>query len=216
MKDRTDGQPVEGHDAWLVRYWSTQESAKTREKLRIGLIWGVCHVHTPVDQAEHEFDTYIRTGDLPQGTHLVEFKARAIASAEHYAANVDVNAFNAGDTYTKIHDVVANVWGLGPVKATFALTSAGFLDVACLDTHIIDMRLLPALGPEWHKARITGYWNSANKSVKTAVNRYLEMVHVAYGTVDGSGILQWADYAKTVDAFAVNGHAVFFNVIESV
>lgn len=180
---------------WETYWQAARETPGDKERLRRSLIWGICHIHTGVKAAENEFERYINTGQRPRIWPTI--KGRAIDDIDAYVAGLDFDRWLALPVKARLEDIVRHVHGLGYVKAAFGLTSGGFADIACIDTHIGKHRL-------GYAGRVPTY---------RTVDRYLEDVKRAYGKVRGSGKAQWTDYARLVPAFARDGHRVFFAAI---
>lgn len=203
-------------DVWEQRYNAVREQAPSLERLRLGLIWALCHVHTPVSQAEHEFASYVWDGALPDGTMLPDHKHKGIESVNAYVMGLDFEWWLSLSDVERVTDVVRHVWGLGAPKATFGLTSAGYADIACLDTHIIDYRLVPLITERdiaRARKRLLNSWRTNMGRATQGVQRYVAAVTRAYGMVAGSGREQWRDYAILHADFARDGHAVFFEAV---
>lgn len=192
---------------WRDNWQGVRDGPLTLESLRLGLIWALCHVHTPVSQAEGEFASYVWDGKLPEGTMLPKLKERGIESVNAYVMGLDWDWWTGLESPDKLLDVIRHVWGLGAPKASFALTSAGFTDIACLDTHITSLRLGCPTGQA--RTSLLSSWDT-NRNPLLGLSRYLSSVVDAYGCIEGSGVQQWADYEELSEDFKADGHAVFF------
>jgi hypothetical protein len=192
---------------WRENWDKVRTEEPTLERLRLSLIWGICHVHARVEEAEITFTEYVETGEITSPM-LLERRKRAIASVNDwlYSERFEFDTWCALPYDAKLLTVMFNVYGLNAVKASFALTSGGFADIACLDSHIYSYRLNKSA------PRFAGCTRDATRCLSN-LKRYLDDVLSAYGRIVGSGFMQWVDYENLVDAFAEDGHATYFRAL---
>jgi len=164
------------------------------ERLRLSLQWAVFTVHSQVAESEKSFRFYATTGALRTAC-LADRRTRALESVDAFCRALRWRTFARASTAAKIDQIVRAVYGLGYAKATFALTFAGLIDVACMDVHAI-RRGLGQERAQWRDARA-----------------YLADVRRAFGCVRGSGRRQWAAYEQWVPAFARSQHASIFEIV---
>ena len=179
---------------WRVNWATVRASTCDRERLRWALKWAVFTVHSSVAEAERSFRFYATTGAL-RTRCLENRRTRALAEVDAFCDTLRWRTFRRASVAAKLDSIVAGVYGIGYAKATFALTFAGVIDVACLDVHAI-RRALGRERVQWRNARA-----------------YLVDVRRAFGIVRGSGRRQWAAYEQWVPAFARSQHAGVFEII---
>ena len=194
MSNDTDALQWAVGVSWRDNWTRARATPGDRERLRRALSWAVFTVHAQVAESERSFAFYATTGAL-RTRCLIDRRTRALASVDAFCDGLRWRTFARLSIAGKIDAIVNGVYGLGYAKATFALTFAGFADVACLDVHAIRR----GLGQE------RASWRSAGA--------YLNDVRRAFGCVRGSGFRQWCAYEQWVPAFARSQHAGVFEIV---
>lgn len=105
------------------------------------------------------------------------------------------------DKWEMVNDVATQVYGLGAVKAAFALALVGY-DLACLDRHVL--RNAGYTGDEIDIInRITSPKRDSN-----AITNY-RFIHDSIYPVEPR-LSQWNDFAIAQPTFAMTGHRPYF------
>lgn len=170
-----------------------RDNALTKGQLALALTWALFHVHTSIPAGERAFTDYVRTGIVPRALHTQ--REHGLLSISKFVSWLDVPAWQRSTTRIQLQSVVDHVYGLSFPKASWALTSLGIANVACIDVHIARKYMLC--------------------SQDRTLDSYIRTVRHAYGEWHGSGDKQWRDFMQLVPGFQKNQHTVWFHTINT-
>lgn len=179
---------------WIEYKAAMAQHDPTPERLRAGLCWAVCTVHSSVRISEREFEAYWYHGRLPRS--LPTMRTRALADVERFMNRLDFQHFLSLSLSSQLTSIVQSVHGLSYAKAAFALDCSRVANVACLDVWMVRTRLHLDRAPNWRNAE-----------------HYLDLVEQAFGCREGSGTLQWKAFMELPTAFRSTNHEVVFRAM---